>query len=168
MAPEHLRKKDPLLAGSQKGDVYSFAIIIQEIVTRTEPYDTDNMHSRTNSRLSPEEILNLIRMSLEPPFRPIVQHVDNIVPQELINLMEKSWSENPSQRPTFANIKTSLKRLGKSFGSSNLLDNLLRRMEQYTDNLEQLVEEKTSALIEEKKRSDELLHELLPKCVTLA
>ena len=163
VAPEHLRKKDPLISGSQKGDVYSFAIIIQEIVTRTEPYDTDSMPSRTNSRLTPEEILNLIRMSLEPPFRPIVQHVDKIVPQELINLMEKSWSENPSQRPTFTNIRTSLKRLGKSFGSSNLLDNLLRRMEQYTDNLEQLVEEKTSALIEEKKRSDELLHELLPR-----
>ena len=35
-APEHLRSTEE--KGSQKGDVYSFAIILQEIILRTGPY----------------------------------------------------------------------------------------------------------------------------------
>lgn len=48
-------------------------------------------------------------------------------------------------------------------GSTNLLDNLLKRMEQYANNLEQLVEDKTALLVEEKRKSDELLYEVLPR-----
>ena len=47
--------------------------------------------------------------------------------------------------------------------SSNILDNLLSRMEQYANNLEALVEERTSDYLEEKKKCEELLYELLPK-----
>lgn len=38
-------------------------------------------------------------------------------------------------------------------------------MEQYANNLEQLIEEKTNALIEEKTKADEILYQLLPKVV---
>ena len=44
-----------------------------------------------------------------------------------------------------------------------MLDTLLRRMERYANNLERLVEEKTAELLEEKKKSEELLHQILPK-----
>lgn len=47
--------------------------------------------------------------------------------------------------------------------SSNILDNLLSRMEQYANNLEALVEERTSDYLEEKRRCEDLLYELLPK-----
>ena len=36
-------------------------------------------------------------------------------------------------------------------------------MEQYANNLEGLVQEKTNAFLDEKKRSEELLYEVLPK-----
>ncbi|KAH8860994.1 Retinal guanylyl cyclase 2 [Schistosoma japonicum] len=37
-APEHLREDINVQIGSPKGDVYSFSIIMQEIITRDEPY----------------------------------------------------------------------------------------------------------------------------------
>lgn len=39
---------------------------------------------------------------------------------------------------------------------------LLTRMEQYANNLEELVEERTGRYLEEKKRAEDLLHRLLP------
>ena len=43
------------------------------------------------------------------------------------------------------------------------MDMLLLRMERYANNLEGLVEERTEAFLAEKKRSEELLYEVLPK-----
>jgi len=45
----------------------------------------------------------------------------------------------------------------------NLMDDLLQRMEQYANNLEALVEEKTAQLSQEKRRSEELLYQVLPR-----
>lgn len=47
----------------------------------------------------------------------------------------------------------------------NLLDDLLARMEQYANNLETLVEERTSDYLEEKRKCEALLYQLLPKSV---
>lgn len=46
--------------------------------------------------------------------------------------------------------------------SGNILDNLLKRMEHYANNLESLVEERTRDYFEEKKKCEELLYQLLP------
>lgn len=46
--------------------------------------------------------------------------------------------------------------------SGNILDNLLKRMEHYTENLESIVEERTRDYFEEKKKCEELLYQLLP------
>lgn len=45
------------------------------------------------------------------------------------------------------------------------MDNLLQRMEQYANNLEGLVHERTQDYLEEKKKCEELLYQLLPKSV---
>lgn len=49
--------------------------------------------------------------------------------------------------------------------SSNILDNLLKRMEQYANNLESLVQERTADYLEEKRKAEDLLYQLLPKYV---
>lgn len=49
----------------------------------------------------------------------------------------------------------------------NLMDDLLRRMEQYANNLEALVGEKTEQLSQEKRRSEELLYQVKEKIPTL-
>jgi atrial natriuretic peptide receptor B len=41
-APELLRMTDPPIDGTQKADVYSFAIIAQEIAFRAQPYFNDD------------------------------------------------------------------------------------------------------------------------------
>lgn len=46
--------------------------------------------------------------------------------------------------------------------SGNILDNLLKRMEHYAQNLETLVDERTRDYLEEKKKCEELLYQLLP------
>jgi atrial natriuretic peptide receptor A len=45
----------------------------------------------------------------------------------------------------------------------NILDNLLSRMEQYANNLEALVEERTADYLEQKKKAEDLLYLMLPK-----
>lgn len=44
-----------------------------------------------------------------------------------------------------------------------LVDNLLARMEQYANNLETLVQERTADYLEEKRKCEEVLYQLLPK-----
>lgn len=51
----------------------------------------------------------------------------------------------------------------RDYESNNILDNLLSRMEQYANNLEALVEERTADYLEEKRKCEELLYQLLPK-----
>lgn len=52
--------------------------------------------------------------------------------------------------------------LPRGYGS-NILDNLLSRMEQYANNLEELVEERTQAYHEEKRKAEALLYQILPQ-----
>ena len=49
--------------------------------------------------------------------------------------------------------------------STNVLDNLLTRMEQYANNLEDLVEARTADYFEQKRKAEELLYMMLPKSI---
>nr|XP_027204126.1 atrial natriuretic peptide receptor 1-like [Dermatophagoides pteronyssinus] len=162
-APEHLRSKDPLNSGSKKGDVYAFAIILQEIITRSPPFESLERLGRKKITYQPDEILDRVRMGTVPPFRPEV--APDEASKELLTLMQECWDEYPNNRPDFAVIKHKLRRITKGISSKNFLDNLLNRMEQYSQNLERIVEEKTQTVIEEKQKTEELLYQLLPRFI---
>ena len=68
-------------------------------------------------------------------------------------------------RLEFVAVRAELRRINKDLGGSNILDNLLSRMERYAGNLEAMVEERTQDYLEEKRRCEDLLYELLPKSV---
>ncbi|XP_014662884.1 PREDICTED: atrial natriuretic peptide receptor 1-like [Priapulus caudatus] len=155
-APELLRLDRAPPGGTKKGDVYSFAIILQEIATRADPHETSN--------LSPREIIENIKKPMEPPFRPQIDA--SSCTEQYAALMKRCWGEEPDQRPDFTMIQATMKIVNKGQkAKGNIVDNLLHRMEQYANNLEDLVEERTTAFVEEKKRSEELLYRVLPKSV---
>ncbi|CAM6032135.1 unnamed protein product, partial [Sphagnum compactum] len=166
-APEHLRQKHPELQGSQKGDVYSFSIVLQEIITRSGPFETvkvigiDGITSVLS--LDPQFIIQQLKIGGISPYRPNVEQHE--CTPELFELLIQCWDEVPSNRPSFAAIKQQLKKITKDIGNGNFLENLLSRMEQYANDLEILVEQKTSAFFEEKRKCEELLYEVLPKSV---
>ncbi|PBC26770.1 Atrial natriuretic peptide receptor [Apis cerana cerana] len=146
----------PGSAATQKGDVYSFAIILEEIVVRGGPYES------VKSFITSQEIVSRVAASETPPFRPEVAPKD--CPPDILSLMEKCWNEIPEERPTFHAIRETIRGIMKGY-CENLMDDLLRRMEQYANNLEALVEEKTEQLSLEKRRSEELLYQVLPRQV---
>ncbi len=48
---------------------------------------------------------------------------------------------------------------------TNIFDNMIAMMEKYSNNLEEIVAERTKQLEEEKKKSERLLLQMLPKSV---
>ncbi len=47
------------------------------------------------------------------------------------------------------------------------MDNMIQMLEKYANNLEGIVDQRTSELLEEKKKTEELLHNMLPRFVYL-
>lgn len=160
-APELLRDPNRDPNGTQKGDVYSFGIIVQEIVSRQGPFYI------ADDEKSPKEIIKLVTNRTDPyspPFRPTVEP-DEASYEDVNNFMVKCWAEDPADRPEFSMLKATIRKINKENESGNILDNLLQRMEQYANNLEALVEERTQDYFEEKRKCEELLYQLLPKSV---
>ncbi|XP_061105363.1 retinal guanylyl cyclase 2-like [Conger conger] len=154
-APEHLRN-DADWKGSFTGDVFSFAIIMQEVMSRSTPFCTLDMPAT--------EIIRKVR-SPPPLCRPSVS--TNQAPIECIQVMKQCWSEEPEKRPTFEEIFKQFKRMngGKK---TNLIDSMLRMLEQYSSNLEALIRERTEELEVERQKTDRLVAQMLPKSVAQA
>uniref|UniRef100_A0A8C9L144 Guanylate cyclase n=1 Tax=Serinus canaria TaxID=9135 RepID=A0A8C9L144_SERCA len=151
-APELLRDPDMCRKGTIKGDIYSFAIILQEVVARGPPYCT--------SELSAEEIIKKVKKP--PPLcRPNV--APEVAPLACIQVMKQCWAEAPERRPTFEEFKIINK--GKK---TNIIDSMLRMLEQYSSNLEDLISERTEELEVEKQKTEKLLSQMLPPSVAEA
>ncbi|KAM9324583.1 guanylate cyclase 2G-like [Gastrophryne carolinensis] len=156
-APELLRMNRFPFQGTQKGDVYSFAIIMRELIHNMEdgPYQDLNME--------PQEIIQKITdPNTLVPMRPSLS-VEKCN-ERIILMLKMCWDENPDRRPSFAAIKKSLLRASPE-GHVSILDNMVNKLEKYANHLEEVVEERTVQLIAEKKKTDKLLSTMLPSFI---
>ncbi|XP_064419191.1 guanylate cyclase 2G [Latimeria chalumnae] len=156
-APELLMLDKYPFCGTQKGDVYSFAVLIREIVYNNEdgPYHDLNME--------PEEIV--IRLK-DPhsltPLRPSLSVEKSN--ERIVALLKMCWDEHPEKRPTFTMIRRRLREASPE-GHVNILDNMVNKLERYANHLEEVIEERTTLLVAEKKKTDKLLSSMLPRFI---
>jgi len=130
-------------------------------VSRPEENRADTTGSRSR-KLTAKDIIYYVMESREDPFRPDISGID--ASDFVLNTMIDCWDENPERRPEFRSIKGRLKKMRQGL-KSNIVDNMMFMMEKYTNNLEVLVDERTIQLLEEKKKTEHLLHQMLPKTV---
>lgn len=157
-APEVMRKGvGEGVEEVQKADIYSFAIICQEIIYRNGVFWVEN------EKFHPAEIYR--RIKHETNFRPTLldNYNNEAISEGLLGMVRRCWQDDAHVRPDFHTLKSTIKRINKESNvSGNLLDNLLSRMEQYACNLEGLVEERTADYLKQKKRAEDLLYMMLP------
>lgn len=112
---------------TQKGDVYSFAIILEEIVLRGGPYEVArtymiaqevkifvkilNIGNIQSLHVTCLQIVNRVAASETPPFRPEVAQKE--CPADILSLMEKCWNEVPEERPTFHVVRGTIRGIMK-------------------------------------------------------
>lgn len=173
-APELLRNQTML--GNQKTDVYAFGIILHEIIAQNGPFGIDTTSMKPETVV--DSIMNPKGCCPNPPksdqnfshsrscrqdllFRPDSNLLQ--CPQYIIDTMRDCWSEKPENRPDLPSIRRRLESMRK--GKHNIIDNMMDMMEMYTNNLEEIVQERTCQLEEEKKKTEVLLHRMLPPSV---
>ncbi|XP_022105492.1 atrial natriuretic peptide receptor 2-like isoform X2 [Acanthaster planci] len=136
-------------------DVYSFAVILVEIATRNEPCESQDLDK------------------IDGRWRPVLPDLNSSdvmpddercpCPDEYKKLIERCWQSNPTLRPAFSQIKSTLHSINPSKLSP--VDMMMQLMEKYSKHLETLVAERTQDLELEKQKTDRLLYSMLPKPV---
>ncbi|XP_072230081.1 guanylate cyclase 2G [Leuresthes tenuis] len=156
-APELLRQVGRPVKGTPKGDVYSFGIIMWELMynSKAGPYQDIN--------LDPKEIIMQLRTPFQgEPLRPVLS--DQLCEEEVNTLLSACWTENPEHRPPFGSIRRRLRTISPE-SHANILDNMVDKLEKYANHLEEVVEERTAQLTVEKARADKLLSSMLPRYI---
>ncbi|KHJ92541.1 adenylate/guanylate cyclase catalytic domain protein [Oesophagostomum dentatum] len=155
LSPEHIR--DSSLPPTKQGDIYSFAIVCSEIITKKSAWDLENQDYDI------EELIYKIKRGGRSPTRPSLETEDEHS-SSLSLLVKDCWSEDIEMRPSCDQMKSLIKSMNHN-KSSNLMDHVFTVLEQYASNLEDEVQARMKELTEEKKKSDVLLYRMLPKYV---
>ncbi|KAF8371116.1 hypothetical protein PRIPAC_77545 [Pristionchus pacificus] len=136
----------------QLGDVYAFGMIMYEIIFRALPFpDTQDV----------TELIDAVKDGSRV-IKPSIQD-HKLIHMDLAALVQDCWNTTPEMRPSLRRIKLNVETYLKVKGS--LVDQMMRMMEQYANNLEKLVKERTGMLEEANIRADKLLSQLLPAYV---
>lgn len=131
------------------------------------PFLSDSNDTKTNMPNQRQNATNGCPQIASPVdtlilFRPNVKFLQ--CPQYIIDTMKDCWSERPECRPDLRTIRRRLETMRQG-AKHNIMDNIMSMMERYANNLEELVEERTAQVSEEKKKTEVLLERMLPRSV---
>jgi serine/threonine protein kinase len=88
---------------TEKADVYSFGVILWEIMTRKEPYE---------DKEAMQIVLEVVNKGLRPKIPP------HYFDCPLVPLMRDCWEEDPKKRPVFSIICDRLTAIQHAYGDS--------------------------------------------------
>ncbi|OQV14007.1 Atrial natriuretic peptide receptor 1 [Hypsibius exemplaris] len=163
--PEQLRGPvSQIYRGSKEGDVYSYAHVIAQVSTELEPFEKE----MTDNNFTAKDILDRVMQNSIIPMRPKLPSNSESCPPLLVDLIEKCWRDKPADRPTFRAVESILKEIPGFKTDRNFVDSLFQRMAAYAEELETRINIATAGLMEEKKKSEELLFQVLPKHLAMA
>lgn len=152
--PEILRSDDVFPRnGTRAGDVYSYGIIMHETFYRCGTFPLSSNTAK--------DIIKSIQNGQS--CKPDINKFEDLKPQ-MLKLMTMCWDDDWRQRPDFSSILTFI-RENNTEASVSIIDSMINMLEKYANNLEDLVEERTVALNEEKDKTDKLLYRMLPRLV---
>ena len=107
-APEIILQEDY----GGKADVYSFSIVLWQLITREEPYTTE----RSEERSEMETAMAVAMEHLRPK-------IPRYCPEEIQQLIIEGWSHDPEDRPDFQEILERLLAIKKFLKHQGTVEN---------------------------------------------
>ncbi|XP_023539398.1 protein kinase and PP2C-like domain-containing protein isoform X2 [Cucurbita pepo subsp. pepo] len=105
MAPEILRKE----IHTDLSDVYSFGILMNELLTGVVPYTDLRTEAQAHTVLEMNYTEQLLTAAIvSDGLRPALPNDESGAPSRLLSLIRRCWDENPENRPSFSDIVVDL------------------------------------------------------------
>ncbi|XP_076462753.1 LOW QUALITY PROTEIN: atrial natriuretic peptide receptor 1-like [Babylonia areolata] len=150
-APETRRNPSPVVLPAS--DVYSFAVILVEVASGDDAYGEANADELPDDWKPPLP-------QYQPDDPPKDADYVCPAPHHYTRLIVDCWANKVEERPTFEMVKKTLQRINPN--KLGPVDTMMANMEKYSRHLEAVVNERTKMLVEEKRRADQLLDNMLP------
>ncbi|CAJ0604150.1 unnamed protein product [Cylicocyclus nassatus] len=159
LPPEVLRiiaQNGLLCSGSQIADIYQLGMIIYQILYHRRPFS--EKFDRT-----PRELVEAIcESSKNNPCYPEIPD-ENDYTTRLVSVMQQCWSSNEELRPEMYEISDAVAREFEKEGKGNIIDQMVRIIDDYQENLEQKIDERTKNLESLLDRTQKILFQILPR-----
>ncbi|XP_055335952.1 atrial natriuretic peptide receptor 1-like [Paramacrobiotus metropolitanus] len=157
-APEQLRSPN-VYKGSKEGDIYAYGHIFIEIMCEIAPFQNE----LDVDRFTAKDIIDRVCRQSVIPFRPKIPASALLSPVR--SLVERCWDDRPSARPTIEYINSYLKSVPGFERDDNFVDALTKRLAAHAEDLEQRIQRAQEAILEEKRKAEQLLFQILPEHV---
>eukprot|EP01135_Chromosphaera_perkinsii_P011126 Nk52_evm35s2340 gene=Nk52_evmTU35s2340 len=135
--------------GSQKGDVYSYGVVIVETFERQIPFHELD-----------EDVSMIVDQIRVNGIRPNINREH--VPKKVAELIHECWIETPSERPSFDTLEKKWKIINPNKNIS-IMDNMAKMLENYAKDLENVINRKCEELEEERIKKEAVLFARVPK-----